>query len=277
MKRYSLYLLTITILFFSVFINSKLFSSNFKKIDKGLYYGKFELSQKQDTGNSEVTIIKIDPDHFDFGLYCESEYGPEKRDVKEWIEDFQLICAVNGGMYETDYLTGSGYLKNFNHINNPDFRENWNMFFVCNPKSDSLPKAQLIDVDEENAKKIISQYNIVLQSIRMLNAKGDNVWNGYIDNWSSVTLGEDKNGNILIIYSCSIIGMKELTDELISFPIDLRKLMYLEGNIQSLYFKYKDIVIAIDGSTELNENINFNIMPIALGVKRVISNVKKKM
>ena len=38
-----------------------------------------------------------------------------------------------------------------------------------------------------------SQYNTVLQSIRMLNAKGKNVWNGHIGNWSFVTLGVKKS------------------------------------------------------------------------------------
>ena len=257
----------ITLLLMLFLIN--LYLQSWQIIDEGLFFSEFEFSQKSEIGDSKVTIIKIDPDHFDFGLYCESEYGSEQRNVKDWVEDFNLICGVNGGMYETDYLTGSGYLKNYDHINNPEFRENWNMCFVCNPKSDSLPEAQLVDIEEENVEEVISQYNSVLQSIRMLSADGRNVWSKQANKWSEVALGEDEAGNILIISCSSAYGMKDFISELLKLPINLKKMMHLEGNVQSLYFKYGDVRFERNGSSKVSEdNKDFFSMPNAIGVKQ---------
>lgn len=249
-----------------------LFSDNWMEYEKGLALGKFKLFIPKENGDSSVVIIiRIDPAYFDFGLFCESEYGPKKRNVKKWVEDCNLIGGINGGMYEADYSTGSGYLKNFNHINNNDYREDWNMFFVCNPVNDSLPEAQLIDLDEKNAEKLISQYNSILQSIRMVATESRNVWTNNTSEWSEAALGEDEYGNILFIYCSSSYIIKELVNELLKRPIKLNKMMHLEGNVQSLYLKYGNMCLAKSGSSELISDSRFyTLMPNMIGFKKRI-------
>lgn len=130
-----------------------------KKIDTGLAIAEFEFTLKSEYADSKVTIVKIDPSKFDFGLYCETEFGPKRRNAQQWAEDFNLNCVINAGMFQTDYKKGCGILKNYDHINNSVPAKDYKMYFVCNPKNDSLPKAQMIDIDEENSEQLIEQYN----------------------------------------------------------------------------------------------------------------------
>lgn len=252
-----------------IFVLGSLLGNDFMQFDTGNFYGEFELSEICDSLKSTVTILKFNPAEVEFGLYCQTEYGPMKRDVKEWVTDFGLICGVNAGMYKKDYKTGNGYLKNYEHINNRSRTDDYNMFFVCNPLNDSLPQAQIVDIDEKDSELIISQYNSVLQSIRMFTADGKNVWGNYRKKWSSATLGEDRDGNVLLIYCCDAYNMHGLINQLLTLPIDLKKLMYLEGIVQSLYFNYKDVIIGRNGSTVVtDDSTRFFDNPNIIGVKQ---------
>ena len=251
-----------------------LVAQNWEEINDGISFAKFELSQKSEYSDSKVTIIKIDPAQFDFGIYCETEYGPKRRNTVQWTEDFNLNCVINAGMFQTDYLKGCGILKNYDHINNSISAKDQNMYFVCNPKNDSLPEAQLVDINEENAEELILQYQSVLQSIRMLSADGRNVWQKQPNMWSEAALGEDKDGNILFIHCRSPYIMHDFINEMMKLPINLQKMMHLEGGWEaSLYVDYLETQIRKVGSyeTDCNEsddNQSFYHLPNVIGVKK---------
>ena len=241
---------------------------------EGISFAQFEFSQRSEYSDSKVTIIKIDPAQFDFGVYCETEYGHKRRNAEEWISDFDLNCVINAGMFQTDYQKGCGILKNYDHINNSVKAKDYNMYFACNPINDSLPEAQMIDVDEENAEELLSQYQSILQSIRMMSADGRNVWSKQPNMWSEAALGEDKDGNILLIHCRSPYTMNDFINEMMKLPIGLRKMMHLEGGWEaSLIVDLSDTQINKVGSyeTDCNENDDndrFYHLPNVIGVKR---------
>lgn len=245
-----------------------------KKIDTGLAIAEFEFTLKSEYADSKVTIVKIDPSKFDFGLYCKTEFGPKRRNAQQWAEDFNLNCVINAGMFQTDYKKGCGILKNYDHINNSVPAKDYKMYFVCNPKNDSLPEAQMIDIDEENSEQLIEQYNSVLQSIRMLSADGRNVWSKQPNMWSEAALGEDKDGNILLIHCRSPYTMHDFINEMMKLPIGLEKMMHLEGGWEaSLIVDYLGTRIEKVGSYETNfyeedGNDMFYQVPNVIGVKR---------
>jgi len=249
-------------------------AQEWNKLGDGISYAEFELSKKSEYSDSRVTIIKMDPTQYDFGIYCETEYGPRQRNAVQWAEDFELNCVINAGMFQTDYKKGCGILKNYDHMNNSVKAKDQNMYFVCNPKNDSLPEAQMIDIDEPDAKKLISQYYTILQSIRMLSADSRNVWSKQPNMWSEAALGEDKDGNILFIHCRSPYTMNDFINEMMRLPINLQKMMHLEGGWEaSLYFDYNDTLIKKVGSyeTDWNENDHnesFYHLPNVIGVKR---------
>ena len=247
---------------------------DWQKIDEGLEYGNFALAMQSSHGNSMIDIIRIDPEEYDFELLLASENNGKKRKLDKWINDFNYIGGINAGMFQADRLTSTGYLKNYDHENNPHHHSSYNMYFVCNPKQPGLPEAQVVDRKEERADELITQYNSVLQSIRMVASGGKNIWSPQQKKWSEAALGEDNKGRILFIFSSSPYTMHDLINLLLELPLDLDKLMHLEGGPEaSIFVLYKDFSLQRSGSykSEFWEQYNempFWSIPNVIGLKK---------
>ena len=69
-------------------------------------------------GDNKMSILKIDPQLFDFRLICTSQIGLTKNAI-EWMDSLNLNIVFNAGMYNlSDNITNQFYLKNYDHINN---------------------------------------------------------------------------------------------------------------------------------------------------------------
>jgi len=71
------------LMFFLLYSN--LFAKDWQEIGDCIYYAEFELSKNSEYSDSRVTIIKIDSTQYDFGIYCETEYGPKQRNAEDWV------------------------------------------------------------------------------------------------------------------------------------------------------------------------------------------------
>jgi uncharacterized protein YigE (DUF2233 family) len=217
------------LLLLSLLSTGFLFAQNWQVINPGLEYGSFPLAVASEYGDSTVEVIRIDPAQYDFELLCASENGQQNRKVTKWVKDFALTAAINAGMFQKDYSTGTGYLVNYQHKNNPYRHSTYNMYFVCNPREEGLPEAQMIDWQQPGAPELIDKYHSVLQCIRMMSTGGINVWTEKSQKWHEAALAQDTAGNILFIYCSSPYNMYELVNLLKQLPLDLDKMMHLEG------------------------------------------------
>ena len=217
------------LLLLSLLSTGFLFAENWQIISPGLEYGSFQLAVASEYGNSQVDVIRIDPAQYDFELLLASENDQQNRKITDWVKDFKLTGAINAGMYQKDYSTGTGYLVNYQHKNNPYQHSTYNMYFVCNPKIDGLPEAQMIDREQPGASELIDKYHSVLQCIRMMATGGKNVWTKKSQKWNEAALAQDTAGNILFIYCSSAYNMYDLVNLLKQLPLNLDKMMHLEG------------------------------------------------
>ena len=120
-----------------------------QKIDKGLYIGNFESPKKSLLGDSLFTILKIDHEYYSFRLLSAKEQGLNKMTVKQWCEKFALTAGVNAGMFQTDFLSNVGYMKNFKHVNNSRINSKYLSVFAFNPKDSKDFPARIFDIDEK--------------------------------------------------------------------------------------------------------------------------------
>lgn len=227
---------------------------HWQKVDEGLYYGEFAASQKSEIGDSKITIVKIDPRYYDFMLLCASEHREGPRTIRQWARDFNLVAAVNAGMFQEDLLTSVGYMKNFTHLNNSRVSKE-NAFFVCNPAAgvssyggdslavDSILKpARIIDRTCEDFETLREQYHTIFQGIRMISCSQENTWSRQPGKWSMAVLGADKDDNILFIFTRSPYAVHDFVNILLALPIDIYNAMYLEGGPEAaLYFSADDV------------------------------------
>lgn len=250
-----------------------------KQIDEGLYYCDFSAPIKSSTGDSKILIVRIDPNIYDFRLLSTSELTPGSLafTVKEWTVKYKLIAVINAGMFQTDLKSNVGYMKNFGHMNNPRIHKTYSSVFAFNPKKTDMPPAMIFDTDTKDMKEIIVGYHTVIQNLRLIKRPGVIRWVQQDKKWSEAALGQDRDGNILFIFSESPYTMHELSKILLSLPIKLECAMHLEGGpAASIYLRHNGIELGRVGRHELASIVVGDMSNEFLPIPNVIGIVKKK-
>ena len=157
--------------------------------------------------------------------------------AKDWCLKYNLISAINAGMYQEDGLRNVGYMKNFSHINNPRLSSTYKAVLAFNRTDAVVPEIQIIDLKCQAFEELRQKYQTFVQSIRMVSCQQENVWTKQDKIWSLAVLGMDKGGNVLFIFSEALYSGFDFINVLLSLPISIYNAMYLEGGSEaSLYF-----------------------------------------
>lgn len=248
-------------------------SISWKQLDDGLFYSEFNAPQKSGFGDNKINVLKIDPAHFNFNLFSAKEKGEKIRTAPEWALDKKQIAIINTGMYQADYATNVGFMKDFGFVNNPRFNQD-NTIVAFNRKEESVPEIQIIDRTCQDWEKVLSKYNSGSQGIRMIDCNQKNKWGQQARIWSMVVIGMDKNGNALFIFSRSPFSVHDFINILLNSSLDLNNAMYLEGGPEaSFYVNHADLKVAKMGSYETGFNENdgnnhFWQIPNVIGISK---------
>ncbi|MGD0918004.1 MAG: phosphodiester glycosidase family protein [Thermodesulfobacteriota bacterium] len=238
-----------------------------KRIDDGLSLSEIH--------SQRLTLIKIDPAYYSFKLLCASENGKLRMTAKRWCQKHNIVSAINAGMFQADGMTNVGYMKNFNHINNPRLNTRYKAVLAFNPVDATVPEIQIIDLKCQDFERLKEKYQTLIQGIRMVSCRQENVWEKQDKMWSIAAFGIDKNGNGLFIFTESPFSVHDFTNILLSLPLSLYNAVYLEGGPEAtLYFSGKGVEFEKVGSHEtgLNEN---DFPKIARPIPNIIGIVKK--
>lgn len=252
---------SILLIFFGFIISCFGQDSIWTKIDDGLFYIEIHAIHESNIGNNNITVIRINPDLYSLILLSASELKVNGLTVKKWVENYNLIGAINAGMYQSDYKSNVGYMKNYSYINNSKLYEKYFSITAFNPIDSTASPFRIFDSDETDIKQIEKSYNTIIQNLRLIKHPGLNKWSKQNRRWSEAALGQDKFGNILFIFSRSPYSMYEFNQSLLSSPIHIECAQHLEGGPEaSLYLNYRGIEIKKAGSyeTDFNENDDNN-------------------
>ncbi len=209
----------------------------------GLAYAEFSGQQEIGPKEFEISILRIDPDHFRFKLLSASQNHNKQRTIKRWVREFDLLAGINAGMFWEDRVTSTGYMKNFDHFNNDIIHPDYGAFFVFNPLADDIDQVKLIDrANTPNWKERIQEYGTVVQSYRMISSKRKNVWVNKSRKFSVAAIGQDQDGQILFIFSKKPSLIHDLNNRLLDLPIDIQACMFVEGGpVASMYLNNKSM------------------------------------
>jgi hypothetical protein len=249
-----------------------------KMLDEGLYLGKFASTLKPRISNFPITILKINPKSYSFKLLCASEHDGNMRTAKQWCNEFGLLAAINASMYQdTDPLKSTGYMKNYNHINNPHINPAFGAFMAFNPIDSSLPESLFVDRRlQKDWKAQIEKYHTVVQNYCMISKGERKGWPQQQKLYSTAAVGMDKDNNVLFIFSPSPYSTHDFINILLSLPIDIDSAMYLEGGPDAtLYISPKDIQTKSEGRYGTLFGENFGDLS-TLTLPNVIGIVKRK-
>ncbi len=219
----------LAILFVSLYFTNAAPGSIWEKVDDGLFIGEFLSPQKSVTGDSKIVVVRIDPRKYELKLLTASEYKHSNLTVNQWCKKYNLIAGINAGMFQGDYSSNVGFMKNFNHTNNSRINSKYLSVAAFNPVDKSKTGFRIFDTDETKMKDILDNYRTVIQNLRLIKRPGKNRWSRQSKKWSEAALGQDREGNILFIFSRSPFSMFDLNEILLKLPIRLVCAQHLEG------------------------------------------------
>jgi hypothetical protein len=210
-----------------------------QKIDEGLEMAEISSPQKSSVGDSKITVIRIKPNQYAFKLIAASENTKEHKTAPQWCKEKKLLACVNAGQFNLDdQLSNMGYMKNYAHVNNPNFRKinNYNSILAFNRQDTSVAPIQIIDMKCQDWPQLQKKYHSFTQSICLIACNQQVVDNKQKGKWSMVLFGIDKLGNALLIFTRSPYTIRQFSEILLTLPLQIKNVMYLEGGPEaSLY------------------------------------------
>jgi hypothetical protein len=252
-----------------------------KPLENGLDYAEVNGPHVSKYSDSKVSILKINPAYFDFCLVAATEYDSTQKTIKEWCDMKGLTAAINAGMYSLkDHYSASGYMQNFNHINNPVIKKDFNAMAVFNPQNKALPAFQIVDMKNQDWSPIKKDYNCCFQSIRMIDNKQQGIYwkKKPVLKCSMTVLATDKSGNVIFLFARSPYNANEMIGFLLKSNLNIQTAMYLEGGPEAcMYIKTNGNEILKFGSyvsysCPNDDNVEVRTLPNILGIKKKILN-----
>ncbi len=246
----------------------------FRSIGKGIELCETDAPLKSVVNDSKLTILRIEPSMFEFELKAFTENG-QKRTVKEWADTFDFDIVLNAGMYElSDGKTSRGFLKNFDHYNNPTLRENYNSMIAFNPLDSLDTPFKVLDLECENWHEIKDDYHTFAQGLRMIDCNQGLIgWNKRKQSCSMLVTAMDPSHRVYFIFTRSPYTHNEMIQFMSSMPFELYNAIYMEGGPEtSLYVKTDQLTIEKIGSYvsdtyEKDTNNAFWKLPNVIGIR----------
>lgn len=263
-------------LWLALVLLSKPPQNDWKILAPGLDITYLSTKYKSETGNSQITVVRINPNNWELVFMGRSLtddfFG---KTAREWCESHNLTAAINAGMFQVDNFTHVGYLKFKDHINSSQ-ANNYQSVLALNPKNESKqPPFRIFDLDDTDVtiKTILSDYNSAVQNLRLIKRPGINGWSQQDRKWSESAIGEDNKGNILFIFSRSPFSMHDFNKELLESGIGIVAAQHLEGGPEAqIFLKTGRFEFEQFGSFEtdyIEDDSNVNPWPIPniLGIR----------
>ncbi len=237
-------------------------------LEPGLDFGEFRLNDQ----DARITILRIDPEHFDFFLGTSSGDQKPPRSLDQWSKEYDLIAAINASMYLPDNLTSTGYMRQGEHLNNKRIVERFGAFFVAGPRRSGLAKAAIIDKDMPNWRELIDDYDIVIQNYRMTNSERRILWTPGGPLYSISAIAQDGAGRLLFLHSKNPVEAYDFVQQVLHLPLDARTIIYVEGGSQAgMLLNAGDLKRDLAGKYPPSLLITGNLkalLPNVLGVRR---------
>lgn len=191
----------------------------------------------QSLATVNIVVARLEPDAVDFVLLSASETGAAAS-LTEWADKQGLVAAINASMYLPDASTSTGYMRNGGHFNNPRIAGKFGAFFVAGSRrpvgdNPALPRAAILDRDADPWEERLPLYDVVVQNYRLISADGRMLWTPDGPSYAVAAVGQDRAGRILFIHCREPMTGSDFGNLLLTLPLDLRTVMYVEGGSQA--------------------------------------------
>ena len=246
--------------------------STWRTVAPGLEVGRLASPRPAPSGSSIVTVVRVDPERYEFRLLSARLLGlRDNPSAPEWVDRHGVLGVVNASMFQADHKTSTAHMRDGEAINNASWSKD-RAVFASQPREAGPPAAQIIDRTCQDLKALAGKYRVLVQSIRMIDCQGRNVWAPQPRKWSTACVGTDLLGRVLLIHVRAPYSTHDLVDILLALPLGLKRLMYVEGGPEaSLYVRAAGQVVVSEmgsfetGFLERDDNTIFWPLPNVIG------------
>ncbi|MDG5813792.1 phosphodiester glycosidase family protein [Chitinispirillales bacterium ANBcel5] len=262
---------TVIVLLFSATLLYSSQDIQWKKLSEGLEYGKALSSLYLPLDSVYINLLRIDPAHYKLQLFNASHPTQgSAMSARAWANQEGLTAVINAAMYQQDHLSSVSFMQNNDHINNPRLSKDRTVL-AFDPLVQGIAPVRIIDMECDDFDSLREQYGSFVQSIRMLSCTGRNVWQENTRRWSIAAVGTDSSENLLFIHVRAPHSVHELINILIELPIDLNRVMYMEGGSQAqLYFESEKRNYQFIGNySSGGRAFTISPLPNVLGISRI--------
>ncbi len=220
--------LAVLLLVFCPAADSRSGESPWRALDEGLALALF---RELPASPYLLVVLKVDPRYYELTLLSSSEEGKKAMSLRDWCAVFGLDGAINASMYLEDGRRSTGFMKNYDHVNNATINARFGAFLVFNPRDGDLPPVQIVDREHQDWQDLISRYETVVQNYRLITLEGRNAWRSRSAErrFSAAAIAMDGEGQVLFIFSRQPRDVHELAEHLLALPLNIRNAMYVEG------------------------------------------------
>jgi hypothetical protein len=242
-----------------------------RPIASGVEYANQKIIDNPLMSDGILHVVRIDPSKAKLRSLMSSALDKQRRTARKWCAEFGMVAVINAGMYATDYLTHVGYMRSGDHVNNAKWAKGYNSILVFDPLRTGLPGAQIIDGVQDNSD-VLRKYGTVIQNLRLIKGRGQNVWKERSKKWSEAAMASDKQGRVLFLFMRSPLPLYEFNEKLLAMPLDITHAMHLEGGPEaSLSICTNELQIHLSGSYETgfvgnDSNLDQWNLPNVIGV-----------
>lgn len=201
-------------------------------LEEGLEYAEFSL-QSEAGQQASLTVLRIDPELFDFRLYASAAHKHPALTLGQWADSHDLVAAINASMYLPDGVTSTGYMRQDDYINNKRLVRRFGAFFVAGPRQEGLPRADILTREDPRWQELLEQYRLVIQNYRMINDERRILWSPGGPLYAISAVAEDGAGKILFLHCREPLEAYSFAHALLHLPLDVRTVMYVEGGMQA--------------------------------------------
>ena len=200
-----------------------------QKLETGLEIASFDSQRRASAADGDLMVLRVEPRIFELKILRvgRGEKTPT-RNVAQWCQEFDLVAAINAGMYQADHRTHVGFCKTAGKVVN-GFANDYLSAAAFGPVDPTDPPFRIFDLDETPLDEVLERYENVVQNLRLIKRGGENRWQPATDQWREAALAEDSLGRALLIYCRTAWSMCEFNEILLSLPLNVVAAQHLEG------------------------------------------------
>jgi hypothetical protein len=200
------------------------------ELEAGLELARFDSNTRTSEPWGDLVVLRVDPAAWDLKVVAATlQVDDRNRNIREWSEEFELIAAINAGMYQADKKTHVGFCM-VDDVVISKYPNKYRSAAAFDPVNEGDPTFRIFDLDEVTLAELKGRYRTVVQNLRLIKRPGKNRWEPSKSKWREAALGEDGQGRALLISCRRAWSMHDFIEILLDLPLDVVAAQHLEGS-----------------------------------------------